>query len=342
MEWATRIDNTIRGLGVQIVSETGVRMAKLSALVSGGLPSVRTHRMVIQQEIETWRVTSSSDYLVVFGINECAPQPNLHTVYETWAKDTRVLVPALVLMRAFFRPAKYLLPEMFLPQALDRVRFLDLSTPVPRVEFLRTTWRNLGDKYGDVSTPIAWMSSFPSAIAFAASVHEYAMEGRLAVKLPNARVKLAFHGQLERSTLFATNAELLEILATERPLDWAATHPRLVFRRATHVPTAQSQVLRVTLPRRPDGAVDVSDDEWRLIEPLLCQPERARRSRQHHPRQLFDGVLRKLVLGTAWRNTPYVVGSATNALFAYRQWNRSGALQAALFVLRRCRMRIVA
>lgn len=341
MEWAARIDNTIRGLGVQIVSTTSVRIEKPNSLVSSGLPDARAHRVVIDQELTTWREAEPRDYLMQFGFDESTSRRNLHAVYETKSNATRILIPALVLMRALFRPTRYLLPEMFRPQALDRIRFLDLSEPVPRVEFLPATLRNLPDRYGDVTTPIAWMSSFPSAMAFAASVHRFAMEGRIAVALPKAKMRLSFRGSVKRATFFATSAELLEVMATEAPLDWAAAHPRLVFRRATHVSETPSEVLRVALPLRSDGAVDVSDDEWRLIQPILCPPQKVKRRSRVDPRRVFDGVLRKLVLATAWRNTPYVVGSAANARFAYRQWKRSGALEAALSVLRRARTSVV-
>jgi hypothetical protein len=188
MEWATGIRMSNRLWVATLMSKEGVREVTLDALVSSGLPSVRTERIVLEQEMGAWRETASNDYLVAFGMNEETLTSNCHAVYETQHGELRVLIPALVIMRTFFRPTQYLLPQMLLAQALDRVRFMDRSVSPPRVTFLRSTLRNLGARYGDLVTPISWMSVFPSAIAFAASPHLHARSGRIAVTLPAAMV----------------------------------------------------------------------------------------------------------------------------------------------------------
>jgi len=336
VEWATRLESTLGKLVAKVVDAKGARQVSLERLVSGGMPRVRADRMVIEQQIESWCETDSAEYRRALGLElPGIAAGDRHAVYVTQAGKCRVLTPALVLMRAFFRPTRYLLPQMFMPQALDRVRFLDTSKSPPKVEFYAATLRNLPPKHGDVKTPLLWMSAFPSAIGFAASVHRNALCGRLAVSLPSAKVRIALQGLCLQRLFLATNATLLEVEATEAPLEWAANHPRTVYRRSTFVSIGASPVLQVSgIPRRADGSVDLTDEEWRLIEPVLFPSGKPCRPLRLDPRRVLDGILRKLIDGTAWRTTNYPVGTHVNALYAYRQWNRSGALERVFAILR--------
>src|SRR6185437_7821263 len=105
-------------------------------------------------------------------------------------------------------------------------------------------WRNLGDRYGDVRTPIFWMSAFPSAMRFAGSVHLHARSGRIAVLLPEARVKIALQGRRHARCLYVTNATLLEIDALEEPMNWVTNHSKRIYRRVP-VSSKSGSVLRV-------------------------------------------------------------------------------------------------
>lgn len=312
-------------------------MAPLSAVVSRGVPTERNSRSVISQQIAAWSEVDPVEYLEAFDLRSASAAQPGHAVYATCHKQIRILIPALVILRAFFRPTRYLLAQMFEPQALDHVRYLDYAHSPPQVEFYGLTWRNLSDRHGDLRTPISWMSVFPSAMRFAASVHLHARSGRVAVTLPNARVKLAVQGRRQGSSLYATNATLLEIDALEEPMGWVTNHSSTIYRRAP-VARTRSSVLRVTgIPSRSNGHVEVTDAEWTLIEPILLPTSCSRRRIKLDQRGIFDGILRKLLLGSGWKSTPYTVGSHTHALYAYRRWMQEGSLDRALAVVRQHR-----
>ncbi len=338
MQWLSAVKSSNRGFIATLETEQATLLTPLASLVSAGLPTERSSRNVIDQRIADWREVDSTEYIQAFGMHCASADRSGHAIYAACHKDVRLLIPALVIMRAFFRPTRYLLPQMFAPQALDHVRYLDCSYSPPQVEFYSLTLRNLSGRAGDMRTPISWMSVFPSAMRFAASVHLHARSGRIAVTLPDARVKLAVQGKRQGRCLYATNATLLELDAQEQPLAWASDHPTTIYRRAPVNPT-RSTVLRVTdIPLRLDGSVEVDDGEWALIEPILISASCSRRRLKLDQRAIFDGIVRKLMLGTGWKSTSYITGSPTNALYAYRRWSRDGAFQRALAVLRHCRL----
>lgn len=339
MEWASAIAWSDHGYIARIQNEAGVGAAPLKALVSRGLPKERRSRIVIETELRDWREADPLEYFRAFKIDCVAPLAG-QAVYETHCDRHRVLVPALALMRAFFRPTQYLLPMMFSPQALDRVRYLDFSHSPPRPEFLTRTWKNLGARYGDVTTPISWMSAFPSAADFAASVHLNARAGRIAVTLPSAKARIALQGLRTDGAFMTTYAAVLELSTTEAPLEFASSHPKMIYQRFVATRSGSSPILRYPeIPLHQDGTVDLTDDEWRAIQMILFPSDKRRRATRLDARLIFDGILRKLSLGTPWRTTAYRVGTYTNALFAYRSWRLDGTLEPALSALveqRRC------
>jgi transposase len=338
MEWAQGIEACGRSFAARIVNTNAARVVLIRALVSDGLPTDRTSRIVVEQQLSGWREIAPDEYCDVLCGGHTAGIAPGHAVYETASGNVRVLVPALAIMRMLFRPTEYLLPAMFSPQALDRVRILDVTTTPPRVEFFSKTWRDRVGGYSDRSTPISWMSAFPSAIRFAASVHINACAGRIAVSLPNATARLALQGRLQANTLFVTHGTLLELNAAESPLGWIKDHPLQIYKRATSIGKGPHRVLKDTeIALRPDGTVDLTDEEWDRIEPILLANRKILKPYSLDPRLLFDGILRKLALGSGWRATPYRVGSENNARFAYRSWRRACTFDAAVMELRRIR-----
>lgn len=146
MQWLSAVKSTNRGLIATLETEQGTQLAPLASLVSAGLPTERSSRNVIDQRIADWREVDSTEYIQAFGMHCASADRSGHAIYAACHKDVRILIPALVIMRAFFRPTRYLLPQMFAPQALDHVRYLDCSYSPPQVEFYSLTLRNEHDR----------------------------------------------------------------------------------------------------------------------------------------------------------------------------------------------------
>jgi transposase len=66
---------------------------------------------------------------------------------------------------------------------------------------------------------------------------------------------------------------------------------------------------------------DLSEAEWRLLEPLL-RPQRGRKSRPAFDnRQIVNGILWRLRTGAPWRDLPEKYGKWMTVYQRFRRWN---------------------
>lgn len=185
--------------------------------------------------------------------------------------------------------------------------------------------------------PLSWMYCFPSGRSAWNSVFHAAQSGRLTMELPQGRARLVLQGERQGhssahgKTLFVTHVTALELNANDAPFEFAEGHPsRIKFfterrpdpLRETHVPTRDASI-----PLR-NGVADLSDEEWQVVGPMLFAARSARR-RKHDPRALLDGLLRKLCFGTAWKQTPYEVGTWADASSLLRRLQDRGTWEPA-------------
>jgi len=65
---------------------------------------------------------------------------------------------------------------------------------------------------------------------------------------------------------------------------------------------------------------DLTDEEWRIIEPLL-PTERGRKSRPSHDnRRFFNGMLHVLRVGCPWRDMHERYGKWNSVYVRFRRW----------------------
>ncbi len=323
MLWACKVGSDFSGFHVVVEDiERSRRTIGLAQLISHGLPSESGRSEVVSLDFSAGHPTDPEEYLRAFGFGP-GTRASGHLVFEFKTSQRRFLVPALTLMRALFRPARYLLPEMFAPQALDHVRFVEVREGTPHIT-VHASWNDGRLRnYGDVLGPLAWMTFFPTAATMASSVHAFASRGVLGLALPRATAKLSASGVRVDETMFVTRIAMVELYA-EEPAVQAATQysPRVVYR-AVARGGRLSPMRDSSLPLRPDGRVDVTDHEWEVIKPILMGRTPARRFKLDQ-RRILDGVLRKLSLGTSWNETDYPEGGRENALHAWRSWTANG------------------
>jgi hypothetical protein len=323
MRWACEVGSNFSGFHVVVENiERSRSTIGLAQLISHGLPSESGGSQVVTLDLSAGRPADPEEYLRAFGFGP-STRASQHLVFEFKTAQTRFLVPALALMRALFRPARYLLPEMFAPQALDHVRFVQVRVGTPHIT-VHASWKNVRLRnYGDILGPLGWMTFFPTAATMASSVHGFASRGVLGLTLPRATAKLSASGVKVGETLFATRIAMVEVCAEEPPVQFATEYsPRVAYRTVTRggrFPPKRDD----SLPLRPDGEVDVTDYEWEVIKPILMGRTPARRFKLDQ-RRIFDGVLRKLSLGTSWNETDYPEGGRENALHAWRSWSANG------------------
>ena len=193
----------------EVLSRTGqVEEVSAEALATLGVPrSIGTStRVVYEGDLSTWSSTAEDEYLQAFGIELPPGLSNRHTIYSAQQGDgTRILVPALVLIRGLFRPHALLMPLVFTPGNVDLMGFVDYSNDPPTVvldgaEQMTLNKRDAASRY----EPVRWMLSSTSAHQCAHSIYLHSLGGRLDLRLPQGQLRLVLHGRKVGAILFVT------------------------------------------------------------------------------------------------------------------------------------------
>jgi hypothetical protein len=275
---------------------------------------------------------SADDYLAEFGIVVPEDAVNQHQVFCLKVKKVTVHVPALVLMRAFFKPVKQLLPRMFRPANIDEFAFVDYSSspPVVVVDDAACLGQIAKVKHGDrQDAAINWLQTSKSARASAQSVHLNSINGTLGLSLPSGLARIVFHGVLRNGRLFATQAALVSVTVNKDD-SITGTQEMFIFHSmadAERKPSASVLHLKVAL--RSDGESCVTDQEWTEIEPMLAAKSSGCRI-LHSQRELLNSILYKLAHNSTWKKVPCTSGTTADLVSAFRRWVTSNRLQPAL------------
>jgi len=70
---------------------------------------------------------------------------------------------------------------------------------------------------------------------------------------------------------------------------------------------------------------DLSDEEWRIIEPLL--PAKGRGGGRKDDRRVLNGIFYILRTGAPWRDLPERYGPRTTVYNRYNRWGQRGVWQ---------------
>lgn len=86
-----------------------------------------------------------------------------------------------------------------------------------------------------------------------------------------------------------------------------------------------------TLPAAGRG--DLTDAQWKVLEPLLPTPASRGRPPARSRRQLIDGIRWRVRTGVPWRDIPVRYGPWPTVYGLFRRWQRDGTWQAILTAL---------
>ena len=82
--------------------------------------------------------------------------------------------------------------------------------------------------------------------------------------------------------------------------------------------------------------MDLTDEQWAVLEPLLPQPRRRPDGRGRpwrDPRDVLNGILWILKTGAAWQDLPRRYPPYQTCHRRYQAWVRAGVLDRALYAL---------
>ena len=78
---------------------------------------------------------------------------------------------------------------------------------------------------------------------------------------------------------------------------------------------------------RPPYPSDLTDAEWRFLEPLLPAPQPGGRPIKYPRREIVNAILYILRTGAAWRLMPHDFPPYRIVFHYYRTWRKAGVWQ---------------
>lgn len=340
MEWVDSVKRGADGWEFEVVASNGQRRACLTKELPDCARSLRqpgAQRHKVMLNLQTAKYVSAQDYLN--GLNFTQTVSDKHQVYAFEVGRTRYLIPAIVLMRAFFRPfAPDLIKLLYLPQGLSLLCVPDLNSEKSTVKVFKGMWPNGTYQRPSMLAALSWMSCFPSANQMWHSVLMNAWNGALGLALPIGRAKLVLRGKVIGEDVFVTEVCLVSVETDEVPYAFAGAHPRSI---SFHDALQGAEAWRKR-PPKSDASLEhrrgrvLSDEEWDAIRPIV---EGKRPTRKLNLRYVVDGIIEKLASGVSWKDVQYTSGNCVNASQYYTRWlngNVWGAVVSGLRVHNRC------
>jgi hypothetical protein len=325
VEWVDGIDRVNGRLMPMAIRADGSRLpVEPSQLQLAHVKTVTVRKRLLQSNFKAWGQAGAQEYLS--GLGAPLTTSENHLVFSVEHDRMRFLVPAVVLLRALFRPYHLLADFLFAPQGLEQVCVPNADTR----GMVHWTLRELRQRQGNLASlhqPLAWMWSFPSAHKLWHSVYDHARGGRLGFCLPEGDVDLIVRGVCSGNTVYATEARVTRIVTGERPYTYAAGHPGIIAFHDGSALTGRSlprAIAHDSALQAVRGRWSVSDAEWKRIEPILLKQQVKYKRRLHSLRGLLDGVVTKLGTGASWKSISYSVGNWNNVTREYQQWVKDG------------------
>jgi hypothetical protein len=339
MEWLLGVERSFGVTEARILNvDGGVDMVQMSELHRRGLPAIEPEvRLRSKVNLRTLRPTDVGSELRSLGFEAKPMTANQHQAFEVEVDGKVVVLPALLLMRELFAPAKFFLPAVFQPQALDSLTWLAPTDAGFRMVIDASWYRTavFTSNVRDCAPVFAWLRSCRTAEAMVSSIHLSSLTGGVALEPPQATVDAKLAGVLLGRKLFLTELRLMSLTADEVPsLVVEGFSPIVPFaaRGLRGGKLGERVAPRTDIPAHPDGTYEMSDGEWDALGPMLVSKYPGRVVLDQ--RRVIDGVLRKLATGMPWRSITYSVGNWENAAFACYHLKRRGRLEGFLSRLR--------
>lgn len=343
MDIATGIDYSAATPIARCIGASGQETSlRIDELGRSGLPRTTGTFRRIKTDLRSWKPCSFDEYAYAIG----RPVANdwQHAIWSFVDGNGRFLVPALALLRGLAKPNKRLLPFIFRPQSLDDICVLNSNASGPSVSVLDALPKLHKRNYDNLEQRLLWLTCYPSARRAWASVYHSATQGRIDISLPSAlieaRVQFVKHG----NNHYVTKLGLSSAEALEQPFPFAQGAPsRFTFfsdriRDTTSLRNTPGRSKKLTLsmniPRHPSGMLEVSDEEWSLIDGILARPNWMAQNQ----RDSLDAILGKLANSIPWADVKRQ-GSDAQAHVAvmFQRWKKSGKWDKILAVLERRR-----
>jgi hypothetical protein len=321
------------------VADGSQELAGLDTLGLRGIPTPsKTHAVIVRTDLSQWRASFdlAPRYAAFFGHSdhECH-----HQLFQFDVDGREFVVPALLFMRAVFRPNRYVLTRMFHPQGIDRICTPLLTGDIFSVEPYRMPPAYCNNPNSSISRNLAWIRSFPSSMQMCASIYEHISDNRIGLFLPNwtAKMRLTY---IERGSIcYVVDLGGMFVETNDEPYAFASQQPSTICWHDSTSINLTSEARREFLKDRSIleksyGSTDLSDGEWDSIRQLSGLSDNwEENSSQLQVRSTLNGILKKLHRGTEWSQTCTLSGSSENQRRLYNLLRSRGSWTLILSIL---------
>lgn len=90
----------------------------------------------------------------------------------------------------------------------------------------------------------------------------------------------------------------------------------------------------MALGKRKRYTSDLTDGQWRIIEPLLPPAKPGGRPRTVNIREVLNGIFYRLKTGCSWENLPKDFPACKTVFDYYRKWSLDGVIEVIHNTLR--------
>ncbi len=327
MEWATSVD--LFGGTATIEDGNGEStLLDLARLHDRGLSRIDKEQHTIRIQLDEG--SSTSEFPEDMGQLLAIPNElwSKHSLYKWTIKGRDYLVPALALMRTFFGPSRHLLAEMFRPQALERICYLDFDSTPPALRLVIGRAQPVDQRAREaVDQRLSWMLAYPTAHQMAGSIHRFGLQGRLDITLPKATAYVEVTGMPMRDSFFVTRCRLMSLTPQETPIAGVPATARFVMQKF--------RGHGCEVARHDNGSTRLTDAEWEHIYKLFDTGSTLLASPASRAR--LDTILGKLAQETAWKNVAHSGVSIDMVIALHRALTKHGVLEEILLFIEESR-----
>lgn len=344
MEWLEKFEHFGTDLKPIFVDAAGHRRA-------GHLRDIRrtnTRSSYRLARIESFNLAdfttcSSDEYLAAVGIpSEFGAN---QTCFSTLHGGMKMVIPSSILLSALITDLSTIGDRLLRPGSLNQVaQAIAANGSIEMVFGKRLPYESKSHQHKNACRRYEWLSCFPTARKFWASVHHHARLGRMAIDLPKALVDISLTGFRTNGVAYITRARVSKIAPNEAPLEFAlgSAHACYQLDRATIAAKKNLQTNRIfrsvdkeltahiSFPAGPHGW-GLSPSEWLEVRRNLVQAGYTVWSR--FPESL-NLAIEKLVQGHSWKS---IGPRHRSAEMMARLWIASGRWQVMESTLQKVR-----
>lgn len=221
MNWAVGIAGQGRRGSVELIERGGIKRAvDAQDLCKVGVPDFgSTTKLTLEGPIDDWAIAEASDLLRAAKLRLPKGCANRHRVFTPGrVNGLTVYIPALVLMRTFFRPANPIFDLAFTPSNLELISFTDYSTTPPSFVVDHPSYRRRltpQTEADEAGVCLRWLRTSMSAKRMMRSVFDHAGSGYLAMDLPHGNFRLRLHGTAIGRRFFASRVHAMSVVVDE-------------------------------------------------------------------------------------------------------------------------------